>query len=71
MPRARRTPRPGNSNSGQSVQQISCRLCAEEARLREVAAEKVEDGAGVRTNRRGQASKDREGLKSGMSRQPK
>ena len=56
-----------NSNSGQSIQQISCRLCAEKARLRKVAAEKVEDGAWCTTNRRGQASKDREGLKSGMS----
>ena len=60
---------PCNSNLGQSIQQISCRLCAEApARFRKVAAEKVEDDAWRATNRRGQASKDREGLKSGMSR---
>jgi len=59
---------PCNSNLGQSTEKFTCRLCAEKAGLRKVAAEKLEDGAWRATNRRGQASEDRVGLKSGMSR---
>jgi hypothetical protein len=50
---------PCNSDLGQSIQEISSRLCAQKARLRKVAAKKVKDGAWRATNRRRQASKDR------------
>ena len=59
---------PCNSDLGQSIQEISCHLCAEKARLRKVAAKKVQDGAWRAPIRRRQASEDRKGLKSGMSR---